>query len=157
MAQDLIERFTVLHYHAINTFLPGWARWKLRFGHRCIEFPQGSYDARFSSVLSSLYSGSGILVTLVWTGAATLAGVTWTVTFEREQADVFPFTGASFSGGGTVVAAAPVAANRAVYSQIECTDIDGLVALEGYRLKVGRNDAVAMDAYLYRIFLQNLT
>ncbi|HSE45537.1 MAG TPA: hypothetical protein VLA89_09465, partial [Gemmatimonadales bacterium] len=92
MAQDIIERFTALHYQAINTFLPDWARWRLRFGHRCIQFPQGgAYQAQFSSVWSSLYNDSGVLATLVWTGPDTLADVEWSLQFEREQGEVFTF------------------------------------------------------------------
>ncbi|HSE68904.1 MAG TPA: hypothetical protein VLB12_18060 [Gemmatimonadales bacterium] len=161
MAQDLVERFTALHYHAINTFAPGWARWRLRNGHRCIQFPEGNTtDARFSSVLSSLYNDSGLLVTLVWTGPDALAGVQWAAAFERDQAETNAFTGASFGHQENVVAAAPVAPDLAVYTQLTFAsdEIDGLQPLESYRLKVIRfTDGVAMDAFLYRVFIQNLT
>lgn len=160
MAQDLIDRFTPIHSHPINTFSSGVATWTLRFGHRALKFPQGaSYEAYFASILNSLYNGTGIIVTLVWSAAAVTAGVTWTATFERQADGVFSYTGASFGTVKSVVSGALAGANLAKYSQITFTNaqIDGLQALESYRLRIGRNDAVAMDAYLYRVFLQNAT
>ena len=137
------------------------ATWVLRSSHRALKFPQGAaYEAYFADVLSSLYNDSGILVTLVWTAGATTAGVTWGANFERHDADVFSFAGSSFATEKTTVAGALVGANLATYTQISFSnsEIDGLQGLESYRLKIRRtSDAIAMDAYLYRVFLQNLT
>lgn len=160
MAQDLLRAFTPIHSHPTNLVGSGIATWALRSGHRALKFPQGAtYEAYFADVLSSLYNDSGILVTLVWTAGATTAGVTWSGEFERHEADVFSFAGSSFAAAKTIVAGALVGANLATYTQISFSnsEIDGLQELESYRLRIKRIDAVAMDAYLYRVFLQNLT
>jgi hypothetical protein len=159
MAQDLLDRFTPIHSHPINILGEGLASWALRFGHRALKFPQGAtYAAYFASVLNPLYNDSGMLVTLVWSAGATTSGVTWGASFERQADGVFSYSGASFASEKTVVSAGIAAANRAKYSQISFTNaqIDGLLELESYRLKIRRTDGVAMDAYLYRVFLQNL-
>lgn len=160
MSQDLLDRFTPIHSMPINITGAGIATWALRAGHRALKFPQGgTYEAYFGSVLNSLYNSTGILVTLVWTAGATTAGVTWSAAFERQADGVFDFASASFATGRTVVSGALGAANRAKYSQISFSNaqIDGLLKLESYRLRIQRTDAVAMDAYLYKVFLQNVT
>lgn len=159
MAQDLLDRFTPIHSHPTNIASVSAASWALRTGHRALKFPQGGvYDAHFASVLNSLYNDSGLLVTLVWSAAATTSGVTWGASFERQADGVFSYASSSFAAEKTVVSAGLVAANRAKYSQISLTNaqIDGLLALESYRLRIRRLDGIAMDAYLYRVFLQNL-
>jgi len=160
MAQDLLDRFTPIHSHPTNILSPGIATWALRNGHRALKFPAtGAYDAYFASVLNSLYNGSGILLTIVWTIPAASGGVTWEASFERQAAGVFNYTGSSFSTIKTVVTGAPVGSNLATYSQISFTgaEIDGLVAFESYRLKLRRpDDGVGQAAYVYRVFLQNL-
>jgi hypothetical protein len=156
MAQDLIDRFTPIHSHPINA--GGIATWVLRNGHRALKFVQGGgTTAYFASVMNSLYNGTGIIVTVVWTAGATTAGVKWTVAFERQQADVFSYGSASFAAGKTTTAGALAGINKATYTQIQfaASDIDGLVALESYRMTLSRADAVAMDAFVYRVFLQN--
>lgn len=160
MSQDLLRAFTPIHSHPSNAVSSGIATWVLRSGHRAIKFPQGAtYEAYLADVLSSLYNSSGILLTLVWTAGAVTAGVTWSGEFERQQAGVFSYAGSSFASAKTVVAGALAGANLATYSQISFSnsEIDGLQGLESYRLRIKRTDAVAMDAYLYRVFLQNLT
>jgi hypothetical protein len=161
MAQDLLDRFTPLHSHPIAISSSGMATWALRSSHRALKFPQGAaYEAYFASVMNSLYNDSGVLITLVWTAGATTAGVTWGASFERHDADTFSFASSDFASEKTVVAPALAGANLATYSQISFSnaEIDGLLALESYRLKLRRlSDGIAMDAYLYRVFLQNLT
>jgi len=158
MAQDLLDRFTPIHSMPINN--GGIATWVLYHGHRMLKFRQGGGNvAYFGSVWNSLYNGSGVIVTVEWTAAATTAGVQWTAAFERQQAGVFSFLGASFLSPKTTVAGALAAANRATYTQIQfaAADLHGLVPFEGYRLQLSRADAVAMDAYVARVFLQNRT
>lgn len=161
MAQDLLVQFTPIHSMPINTVSAGVAAWALRTGHRALKFPQGgAYEAYFGGVLNSLYNNSGLLVTLVWTAGATTAGVTWGASFERHEDGVFSFAGSSFATEKTVVEVALAGANLAKYSQISFSnaEIDGLQGLESFRLKIRRlSDAIAMDAYLYRVYLQNLT
>lgn len=161
MAQDLLVQFTPIHSMPINVASSGIAAWALRTGHRALKFPQGAaYEAYFGGVMNSLYNDTGVLVTLVWAAGATTAGVTWGASFERHDDGVFSYAGASFATEKTVVEGALSGANLAKYSQISFSnaEIDGLQGLESFRLKIRRlSDAVAMDAYLYRVFLQNLT
>jgi len=157
MAQDLIDRFTPIHSHPIN-LAGGIATWVLRNGHRALKFVQGGgTSAYFASVMNSLYNGSGIIVTVVWTAGATTAGVEWMAQFERQQANVYTYSG--FFGGSqkSTVSGALAGINKATYTQIQfaASDLAGLSALESYRLAVRRGDVVAMDAYVYRVFLQN--
>lgn len=159
MARDLLDRFTPIHSHPINIG-GGIATWRLVAGHRALSFVRNVIrTAYFASVMNSLYNGSGITVTVVWASEGTTAGVTWRVAFERQQAGVFNFASSDFTLGKTVVSAAPVATWRAVYSQIQfaASDLAGLSALESYRLTLTRSDAVDLDAYVYRVFLQNRT
>ena len=159
MSQDLLDRFTPIHSHPTNVSSSGMATWAFRLGHRALKFPQGAvYEAYFASVLSSLYNSTGLLVTVVWTAAAVTAGVTWEASFERQAADVFDYSAAaSFGTAKTVVSTALAGANLARYSQISfsAAEIDGLLMLESYRLKLRRVDAVAIDAFVYRVFVQN--
>lgn len=158
MAQDLLDRFTPIHSMPINN--GGIATWVLFHGHRMLKFRQGGGNvAYFGSVWNSLYNNSGVIVTVEWTAGSATAGVQWTAAFERQQAGVFTFTGASFPTPKTTVAAAPAAANRATYTQIQfaASDLGGLSAFEGYRMTLSRPDAVAMDAYVARVFIQNRT
>jgi hypothetical protein len=160
MAQDLIDRFTPIHSHPIN-LTSGIATWVLRSGHRALKFVQGGgTTAYFASVMNSLYNGTGIIVTVVWTAGATTAGVQWTVGFERQQADVYNYTsGLIIPTFKTTIAGALAGANKATYTQIQfaASDLGSLAALESYRMTLHRADAVAMDAFVYRVFLQNRT
>lgn len=160
MAQDLLDRFTPIHSMPINITGSGIATWALRAGHRALKFPQGAtYEAYFGSVLNSLYNSTGIKVTLVWTAGAVTAGVTWTAAFERQADGVFSYASSSFATAKSVVSGVLAGANLAKYSSISFSnaEIDGLLGLESYRLQIRRTDAVAMDAYLYRVLLQNAT
>ena len=136
------------------------ATWAFRLGHRALKFPQGAtYECYFASVMNSLYNLTGVLGTVLWTAGNVTAGVTWELAFERHEANVFDYSAAaSFATGKTVVSLALTGNNLARYSQIEFSnlEIDGLQPLESYRLRLRRLDAIAMDAYVYRVFLQNL-
>lgn len=162
MAQDLLDRFTPLHNQPINN--SNVASLIILDGHRALKFPQGlNRAAYFGSVMSSLYNNSGIKVTLVWTMAATAGAVRFDVAFERQDAGVFLYSGASFATATILTTSPPGASLRAVYSSVSFANgaaIDSLAALESYRLQITRRgdlDGVAHDAYLHRVFLQNLT
>jgi hypothetical protein len=158
MAQDLLDRFTPLHMQPINN--SNVATLVLRTGHRALKFKTAvNRAAYFAGVLSSLYNGSGLLVTLVWTMASP-ATVRWGIAFERQADGVFAYTGASFASEVLMTATAPVAANRATYSTMTFsggTAIDSLAILESYRMVVTRHGTVdgSGDAYLHRVILQN--
>lgn len=160
MAQDLIDRFTPIHSHPTNVSSSGMATWAFRLGHRCLKFPQGAtYECYFASVMNSLYNLTGVQATVVWTAGAVTAGVTWEGSFERQAADLYDYSAAaSFATAKTAVSLALPAANLARYTQISFSNVElgGLLPLESYRFKLRRIDAVAMDAFVYRVFLQNL-
>ncbi|HSE68903.1 MAG TPA: hypothetical protein VLB12_18055 [Gemmatimonadales bacterium] len=160
MGQDLLDRFTPVHSHPTNISSAGMATWAFRLGHRCLKFPRGAtYECYFASVVNSLYDLTGMLVTVVWTAGAVTAGVTWEASFERQQADVYDYSAAaSFGTAKTVVEVALTGVNLARYSPIEFSalELGGLQPLESYRLRLRRTDAVAMDAFVYRVFVQNL-
>lgn len=160
MAQDLLDRFTPLHMQPINS--SNVATLVLTAGgHRALKFPTGfNRTAYFAGVLSSLYNGSGLKVTLVWTMAATTPGIRWTVGVERQAAGVFSYASSSFATGIAITASAPVASNRATYSVVMLSGgatIDGLLALESYRLAVTRSWSIdaGPDVYLHRVIIQN--
>ncbi|HSE45538.1 MAG TPA: hypothetical protein VLA89_09470 [Gemmatimonadales bacterium] len=160
MAQDLIDRFTPIHSHPTNVSSSGIATWVLRFGHRGLKFPQGAvYEAYFASVMNSLYNLTGVQATVVWTAGATTAGVTWEGSFERQAADLYDYSAAaSFATAKTAVSLALTGPNLARYTPIQFSNLEigGLLPLESYRFKLRRTDAVAMDAFVYRVLLQNL-
>jgi hypothetical protein len=163
MAQDLLDRFTPLHNQPINAAVPV-ASLTMRFGHRAVKFVQGaSRAAYFANVLSSLYSNTGLRVTLVWTHPAAAGTIQWDLAFERQAASIFDYSAGANFAAATTVTAVPAGANLATYTTVDFahgTAIDNLLALESYRLSVTRRgdlDAVAQDVYLYRVFLQNLT
>jgi hypothetical protein len=161
MAQDLLDRFTPLHMQPINS--TNVATLVLTSGgHRALKFPTTfNRTAYFAGVLSSLYNGSGFKVTLVWTMAATSPAIRWTVGFERQAAGVFSYASSSFATGIAITATAPTASNRATYSTLSLAGgatIDGLLALESYRVSVTRSGTVdgGPNVYLHRVIIQNL-
>ena len=159
MANDLLADFHALHNQPADALGTTIAPMVLKAGHRMIKFPQGEARAAyFKRTLPLLYNGLGITVNIVWMMETPTGTPKFNIAFERHEAG-FLFSGSSFAAAKSMVLT-PGTASAAVYSTLAFADgseIDGLLAMEEFRLSVTRDatDGVAQPLYVSSVFLTN--
>jgi hypothetical protein len=159
MALDLLADWNALHNQPANALGTAIAPMVLRDGHRVIRFDPGAERAAyFKRMLPKLYNGLGITVNIVWFMETPTGSPILMTAFERHEAG-FLFSGSSFATAKTL-ALTPGASMAAVYSSVSHADgaeIDGLLALEEFRLSVTRSavDGAAQPIYVSGVFLTN--
>lgn len=125
--------------------------------HPVLEFADGADEsAVFTSVMPRNYgSAAAIDVIVCWAGDTAITGdVIWNAQFERMDASVLDIDADSFAAAKAAAAVTvPGTSGQFKYTTIGFTnaEADGIVAGEGYRLKVTRDadnagDTMAGDA-----------
>lgn len=104
-----------------------------------------SWAAVFTEVLPSNYSGGGLTVYIHATALATSGTMGWLVSFERMSDSSTDLDSDSFAGATTITAATvPGTSGIALVLNASITDganIDGMVAGDGFRIKIARDVA----------------
>lgn len=160
MANDLLADFNALHNQPANVLGTTIAPMVLKGGHRMIKFPAAEQrSAYFKRTLPLLYNGLGITVQIVWMMETPTGSPVLQIAFERHDV-TFDYLGASGFASAKNLTLTPGSAGLAVYSTLAFADgaeIDGLVALEEFRLSVTRSstDGAAQPLYISSVSLLN--
>lgn len=156
-AGQTLAIFTPLHAQPLSA---SYATIDVRNSHPVLDFDAAAEESTiFGSILSSNYSGNGLVVRIHWAASTATSGdVKWEASIERMDS-TFNLDVGSFAAAQSVTTTTAGTAGLVNVSTIALTSgaqMDNLVAAESFRIKIVRDsgdaaDTMTGDAELLRV------